>query len=195
MWKARYVWAIVDTVLMATLTLLLYYTNHCSSPSLKAFSLMYICQWCLWLCSFCCISQGKIVVGHTIESDFSAINYKHPAAQTRDIKTFKRLRDMYLKKTGLSGPGLKCIGLAKLSGVLLSEYRPTTCDSAMTTCIILLLPAQMQLCGTKVNWTNGKRQHWLYNNVSPKYYWSHCSFCTSGDGWYIINDVIMYCTY
>ena len=106
-------------------------------------------------------------MGHTIESDFSAINYKHPAAQTRDIKTFKRLRDMYLKKTGLSGPGLKCIGLAKLSGVLLSEYKPTKSESAMNTYIILLFPAQMQLCGTKVNWTNGKKGNTECTTVYP----------------------------
>ncbi|XP_067941637.1 uncharacterized protein [Watersipora subatra] len=67
------------------------------------------------------VLEGKIVVGHTLVSDFDAINYFHPSALCRDIVKSRRLRNMYLEKTKLRGPGLTRIGLKKLSGVLLGS--------------------------------------------------------------------------
>ena len=62
------------------------------------------------------------MIGHSIANDFAALGYWPPASQYRDIVKCRTLRDMYLRKSRLSGPGLTRIGLKKLSAVLLSKY-------------------------------------------------------------------------
>jgi len=61
------------------------------------------------------------VVGHTIRNDFEVIDYAPPAGMYRDIGQCRILRDMYKKKSRISGPGTCRVGLKKLSAVLLSE--------------------------------------------------------------------------